>query len=53
MDVDTGKLVALSVVQVSETTSSNATDKEGFKRCLPSLKRNEIKFDRIATERQV
>ena len=35
MGVDTGKVVGFSVVQVSETTSSNATDKEGFQTLPP------------------
>ena len=37
MDDDTGKVVAFSVVQVTEATSSNAMEKEGFKRSLESL----------------
>ena len=44
MDVDTGKVVGFSVVQVSETISSNATDKEGFKRCLQSFFPNRVFF---------
>ena len=36
MDDDSGKVVAFSVVQVSEVTSSNAMEKEGFKRCIRS-----------------
>ena len=35
MGVDTGKVVGFSVVQVCETTSSNATDKEGFQTLPP------------------
>ena len=34
MDNDSGKVVAFRVVQVSEVTSSNAMEKEGFKRCI-------------------
>ena len=37
MDDDSGTVVAFSVVQVSEVTSSNAIEKEGFKRCIESL----------------
>ena len=34
MDDDTGDVVAFSVIQVSEVTSSNAMEKEGFYRCI-------------------
>ena len=34
MGNDSGKVVALSVVQVSEVTSSIAMEKEGFKHCI-------------------
>ena len=37
IDYDTGKVVAFSVIQVSEVTSSNAIEKEGFKRCIESV----------------
>lgn len=37
MDDDTSKVVAFSVVQVPEVTSSNAMEKEGFKLCTESL----------------
>ncbi|XP_078356850.1 uncharacterized protein LOC144641691 [Oculina patagonica] len=53
MDDDTGKVVAFSVVQVSEATSSNAMEKEGFIRCLENLNRDEVHIDRIATDRHV
>ena len=33
MEDDSGKVVAFSVVQVCEVTSSNSMEKEGFKRC--------------------
>ena len=44
MDKDSGKVVAFSVVQVSEVTSSNAMEKEGFKRCIESLSMIECKL---------
>lgn len=45
MDDDTGKVVAFSVVQVTEATSSNAMEKEGFKWCLESLDGDGVEID--------
>ena len=53
MDDDTGDVVAFSVVQVSEVTSSNAMEKEGFSRCIELLERNDVTISRIATDRHV
>ena len=53
MDDDSGKVVALSVVQVSEVTSSNSMEKGGFKRCIDSLEGDRVEIDRIATDRHV
>ena len=53
MDNDSSKVVAFSVVQVSEVTSSNAMEKEGFKRWIESLEDDRIQIDRIATDRYV
>ena len=53
MDNASDKMVAFSVVQVSEVTSSNAMEKEGFKRCIESLEDDRVKIDRIATDRHV
>ena len=53
MDDDSGKVVAFSVVQVSEATSSNAMEKEGFKRCIESLEGDTAEIDQIATDRHV
>ena len=53
MDDDSGIVVAFSVVQVSEVTSSNAMEKEGFKRCIESLEGDRVEIDRIATDRHV
>ena len=53
MDDDSGKVVAFSVVQVSEVASSNAMEKEGFKPCIESLEDNRVQIDRVATDRHV
>ena len=53
LDDDSGKVVAFSVVQVSEVTSSNAMEKEGFKCCIESLEDDRVQIDRIATDRHV
>ena len=44
MDNDSGKVVAFRLFQVSEVTSSNAMEKEGFKRCIESLEDEECKL---------
>ena len=51
MDDNTGKITAFSIVQVSEVTSSNAMEKEGFIRCLTTLEDNEVVINRITTDR--
>lgn len=48
MDNDSGNMVAFSVAQVSEVTSSNAMEKKGFKCCIET-----VQIDRIATDRRV
>ena len=53
MDDDSGKVVAFSVIQVSEVTSSSAMEKEGFQRCIKSLEDDRVQIDRIATDRHV
>lgn len=53
MDDDTGDVVAFNVVQVSEVTSSNAMEKEGFSRCIEMLESNDVTITRIATDRHV
>jgi len=53
MGNDSGKVMAFSVVQVSEVTSSNAMAKEGFKCCIESLEDDRVQIDRIATDRYV
>ena len=51
MMTDEGKVAAINVVQVTEVTSSNAMEKEGFKRCIQDLAREEVTIKRIATDR--
>ena len=53
MDDDTGNVVAFNVIQVSEVTSSNAMEKEGFSRCIEILESNDVTINRIATDRHV
>ena len=53
MDEDTGDVVAFEVVQVSEVTSSNAMEKEGFSRCIELLEGKGVKISRVATDRHV
>ena len=52
MDEDTGNL-AFEVTQVSEVTSSNAMEKEGFSRCIELSEGKGVKISRVATDRYV
>ena len=51
MMTDEGKVAAINVIQVTEVTSSNAMEKEGFERCIQDLAREEVTIKRIATDR--
>ena len=51
MMTETGKVAVFSIVQVTEVTSSNAMEKEGFERCFNQLNNNEIKVNQITTDR--
>ena len=51
MDEGTSKVATFNLVQVTEVTSSNAMEKEGFQRCVKYLQDNNIKINRIATDR--
>ena len=51
MMTDEGKVAAINVVQVTEVTSSNAMEKEGFERCIQDLASEEVTIMRIATDR--
>ena len=53
MDDDPGDIVAFNVIQVSEVTSSNAMEQEGFSRCIELLTSNNVTISRIATDRHV
>ena len=46
-----GKVAYFSLVQVTEVTSSNAMEKEGFERCLAGLQAEDVTIRRIATDR--
>ena len=47
---DEGKVPAISVVRVTEVTLSNAMEKEGFKRFIQDLAREDVFIMRIATD---
>ena len=51
MDRKNGKVAEFSLVQVTEISSSNAMEKEGFVRCLNSLEDSEVTFNTVATNR--
>ena len=51
MMTDEGKVAGINVVQVTEVTSSNAMEKEGFERCIQDLTREEVTIKRIVTDR--
>ena len=50
MMTDEGKVAAFNVVQITEVTSSNVMKKEGFKRCIHDLAREEVTIKRSATD---
>ena len=37
IDQETDKIVEFQIVQVSEVNSSNAMEREGFKRCMDNI----------------
>ena len=51
MMTDEGKVAYFSLVQVTEATSSNAMEKEGFERCIAGLQAEDVTIKRIATDR--
>ena len=51
MMTNEGKVAAFNVVQVTEVTSSNAMEKEGFERCIQDIAREGVTINRIATDR--
>ena len=48
---DAGKVLTFNIVQVTEVTSSNAMEKEGFERCFNELRDEGVHINRIATDR--
>ena len=50
MDEDSGDVVAFNVVQVSEVSSSNAMEKEGFTRCIRDMEEKGVKISRVTTD---
>lgn len=53
MDSESAKVVEFKVVQVSEVTSSNAMEKEGFNQCLNSLQESQVSIHTITTDRHI
>ncbi|KAK3745443.1 hypothetical protein QZH41_005084 [Actinostola sp. cb2023] len=53
MDSDSEKVVSFSVVPVTEVTSSNAMEKEGFVKCLDSLEDDDVSISCITTDRHI
>ena len=51
MHVTTEKILAFSLVQVSEVNNSNCMEKEGLKRCLENLETDGQIIDILATDR--
>lgn len=52
MDRETGKIATFNVIQMSEVTSSNAMEKEGFVRCVDTLE-EEVTISCITTDRHI
>uniref|UniRef100_T1JEN1 Transposase IS204/IS1001/IS1096/IS1165 DDE domain-containing protein n=1 Tax=Strigamia maritima TaxID=126957 RepID=T1JEN1_STRMM len=53
MDLDTGKVVAIQIVQSNEVGSSNAMEKEGLLRILDFLGDEEINVKALVTDRHI
>jgi len=53
IDQITDKIVDFQVVQVSEVTSSNAMEREGFKRCMKHIQGMGAKVKVVVTDRRV
>ena len=51
MDKETGKIVAMFLIQVSEVDNSNQMEKKGFIKTLQMLKGKNITPRQIATDR--
>ena len=48
---DSSEVITFSLVQVTEVTSSNAMEKEGFERCFKELTEKGVVVNRVATDR--
>ena len=53
IDQITDKIVDYQIVQVSEVTSSNAMEREGFQRCMEHIQGKGAKVKVFATDRHV
>ena len=53
IDQETDKIVDFNIVQVSEVSSSNAMEREGFKRCMDNIQTKGGKIKVVATDRHV
>ena len=53
IDQHTDKIVDFHVVQVTEVSSSNAMEREGFKRCMNHIKDHRGQIKDVATDRHV
>ena len=53
IDQDSDKIVEFQIVQVSEVTSSNAMEREGFKRCMENIQNRGAQVKVVATDRHI
>ena len=53
IDQHSDKIVDFQIVQVTEVTSSNAMEREGFKRCMEKIQGNGAQVKVLATDRHV
>ena len=52
IDQFSDKIIDFQIVQVSEVTSSNAMEREGFKRCMENIQRSQHKSSRLRSPSQ-
>ena len=53
IDQQSEKIVDFQIVQVSEVTSSNTMEREGFKRCMDNIQERGAHIEVVATDRHV
>ena len=53
IDQNSDKIVDFQIVQVTEVTSSNAMEREGFKRCMDSIQGKGAHVNVVATDTHV